>query len=196
MVVSYCTVSDMLLVLPSCKEDMMQATIDMISRSIEKVCNRVFYQVIEDRSFDMHAHKYHYYMHDLYDLNHFHKLECIIDDLIPDANTTVTVDGVLLTPDQYEFYLLNDNPKTSIRIYTTGKRLTIHGNWGYGSIPDGITNATQFLSRIAYQALFEKTTKMERMGNFQVTYFEDWEHYPTPELINSVVGQYRRSQVY
>lgn len=196
MAISYCTVSDMLLVLPSCNQDLMQAAIDMVSRSIEKVCNRVFYQTIETRNFDMHAHIYHYYMHDIMDLNHFKKLECIIDDLIPDANTTVSVDGVLLSLDQYEFYPLNSNPKTSIRLFTTGQRLTIVGNWGYGSIPDGIKHATQFLSRIAYQALLEKTTKNERIGNYQVTYFEDWEHYPTTQLINDVVGQYRRAQVY
>lgn len=177
---AYCSIDDMLFVLPNCNQDLMASVIESTSRAIDKACNRVFYQTAGDKSLDTNGNAI-----------------VLIDDFTPDTNTKVYVDNNLLTATQYEFLPLNDNPKTAINLnYITGDRVKITGTWGYGSVPEQVKNATMFFSRITYQSIIEKQTKIEKIDNYQATYIENLEQYPTSTLITQFVSQFKKHKAY
>lgn len=177
---AYCSIDDMLFVLPNCNQDLMASVIESTSRAIDKTCNRVFFQTVGNKSFDINCNTV-----------------VLIDDFTPDTNTKVYVDDVLLTATQYEFLPLNGNPKTSIKLLNvSGDRLKITGTWGYGSVPEQVKNATMFLSRLTYQSILEKQTKAETIAGYTVTYADTLEQYPSSAIINQFVGQFKKVKAY
>jgi hypothetical protein len=174
---NYADTAQLAIILPSANSTILSASNEYVSRLIDSACNRHFYSETADKVFDA-----------------CHQQEIIIDDLIPGEETTVSLDGAELDEGQFEFFPLNETPKTSIKLIGVhGDRIGIHGTWGYATtVPASVVHVATVLTRIDYQNTMDRGATSKRLGNASINYAELEQSTPTVKLISPLVCKFKR----